>query len=1165
MANRSAGLVRFLDVQQAQTSAFQPAGTVTLMDVIASINANRLSGTTLAPNVVNSSLATLGIVTSGTWNASVLTASYGGTGMSSFVQGDLLYADSSSTLSTIRGNASATYKYLRQAGNGITPAAPVWDDVTAVVQGSALSITNDTNVTLTLSGAPNTALVNSATIAAGWTGTLAVVRGGTGLSAVTLGDVLYSNGANSLAVASGNTSTTKKYLSQTGTGTVSAAPTWSTIAASDLTGTSLPATIVSSSLTSLGTISSLIANRQVNIESSLTGYPKCQASFCIDDGQFGAYTGTKFGNTNNNHGYANKMDVLSYTRTGISGGSSAGIGYSILGLRALIDRYQNDGVTCPRESTYTASRSFYNGGIGATAQGEGMDMFNNKYPEFPNGTGINYGITLYKTGNDALYREFVINFRCPTRQPATNTTNVFRILPYCSNYGSGASGLTADKVTSARIRLEASPVDVVCNPVNFISSTVTSLPVLSISTVTHKLGVASSSDLFTGMSIVFAGTGTEPKANIANCISLSDGKGLEDQGHILGAGQISVTVGSTQVTGVDTSFTAETCLTVGAIIAFGQYAYTVASILNNTTLYITENAFASVTSAKWYFSYPPDSAVYPGKLAVGGEYFVIVIDETSIQLATTYHNALKGINIQFLRPASGVFYINYNRQTSVCASANLPSNTTFVLPSNAPIEGARLVTDGSGNTTWTGGSPLSVVSDANVTLTLSGAASSALLDTASIAAGWTGTLAVARGGTGLSTTAVGDILYANNNNSLTTLAGNTSATRKFLQQAGNGVASNAPVWDTILAADVPGSALTVGNDTNITLALGGTPSTALLRSASITAGWTGTLATNRGGTGQSTYTDGQLLIGNSSTGQLTKATLTQVSSNQVLITNSNGAISLSLPQGIHPTNNSPQFAGLGLGSVAVAGITLYVSRAQTTATNANLYGALSLGGLSVTGGTTAIAASAGCQDSVSVSGTGTITTAANVYASGNFTTSGTSTMAAAAGVYVRPSFSNGVGCTLTAAYGLYVKPASLNATATVPTYAGVYCDTVAATGTVTNGYGGYFKAPTNCTNAIALYTDSLNVNVAPSSAPTAGRINCNSLRASGGALGGVVVNNATLATNATDGFLYISTCAGAPTGTPTAQTGTVAMVYDTTNNNLYIYSGSGWKKTTTFA
>jgi len=50
-----------------------------------------------------------------------------------------------------------------------------------------------------------------------------------------------------------------------------------------------------------------------------------------------------------------------------------------------------------------------------------------------------------------------------------------------------------------------------------------------------------------------------------------------------------------------------------------------------------------------------------------------------------------------------------------------------------------------------------------------------------------------------------------------------------------------------------------------------------------------------------------------------------------------------------------------------------------------------------------------------------------------------------------------------------------------------------------------------------------------------------------------------LATNTTDGFLYIPTSAGAPTGVPTAYTGKVALEFDTTNNDLYIYDGA-WIK-----
>lgn len=58
----------------------------------------------------------------------------------------------------------------------------------------------------------------------------------------------------------------------------------------------------------------------------------------------------------------------------------------------------------------------------------------------------------------------------------------------------------------------------------------------------------------------------------------------------------------------------------------------------------------------------------------------------------------------------------------------------------------------------------------------------------------------------------------------------------------------------------------------------------------------------------------------------------------------------------------------------------------------------------------------------------------------------------------------------------------------------------------------------------------------------------------------VVVGTAALATNATDGFIYLPTCAGTPTGVPTANTGRVPWVYDTTNDKIYIYNGA-WKAT----
>jgi hypothetical protein len=58
--------------------------------------------------------------------------------------------------------------------------------------------------------------------------------------------------------------------------------------------------------------------------------------------------------------------------------------------------------------------------------------------------------------------------------------------------------------------------------------------------------------------------------------------------------------------------------------------------------------------------------------------------------------------------------------------------------------------------------------------------------------------------------------------------------------------------------------------------------------------------------------------------------------------------------------------------------------------------------------------------------------------------------------------------------------------------------------------------------------------------------------------GSTVIGSAAVATGATGPFLYITSCAGTPTGTPTGYTGRTAIVYDTTNNKFWAYNGS-WR------
>jgi len=179
------------------------------------------------------------------------------------------------------------------------------------------------------------------------------------------------------------------------------------------------------------------------------------------------------------------------------------------------------------------------------------------------------------------------------------------------------------------------------------------------------------------------------------------------------------------------------------------------------------------------------------------------------------------------------------------------------------------------------GAALTKTDDTNVTLTLGGTPASALLVAASITVGWSGQLSISRGGTGASTkttafnaltpnTTLGDISYHNGTNEVR-LGGNITTGKQFLSQTGTGTVSAAPVWATITGADITGAALTKTDDTNVTLTLGGTPSTALLRAASLTLGWAGQLSLARGGTGANLTDPGadRILFWDDSAGTMT--------------------------------------------------------------------------------------------------------------------------------------------------------------------------------------------------------------------------------------------------------------------------------------------------------
>lgn len=144
------------------------------------------------------------------WKTTPTTA--GGTGLTSYTAGDMLYYASGTTLTQLAIGVAG--RWLGSSGT-----APQWN------APAALTKTDDTNVTLTLGGSASTALLNAASLTLGWTGQLAVTRGGTGLSTVAQGDILYGSASNTLSALAKNTTATR-YLSNTGT---SNNPAWAQV------------------------------------------------------------------------------------------------------------------------------------------------------------------------------------------------------------------------------------------------------------------------------------------------------------------------------------------------------------------------------------------------------------------------------------------------------------------------------------------------------------------------------------------------------------------------------------------------------------------------------------------------------------------------------------------------------------------------------------------------------------------------------------------------------------------------------------------------------------------------------------------------------------------------------------------------------------------------
>ena len=141
--------------------------------------ASVLSSTTLGSGVTGSSLTSVGTLSSGTWSASTIAVSKGGTGQTSYTNGQLLIGNTTgNTLAKATLTAGSNITITNSAG-GITIAAaagaPTGGDGIAV-SGSEVSVDSKANGGLVIESAKLAVDLGASSI----TGTLAVGDGGTG-------------------------------------------------------------------------------------------------------------------------------------------------------------------------------------------------------------------------------------------------------------------------------------------------------------------------------------------------------------------------------------------------------------------------------------------------------------------------------------------------------------------------------------------------------------------------------------------------------------------------------------------------------------------------------------------------------------------------------------------------------------------------------------------------------------------------------------------------------------------------------------------------------------------------------------------------------------------------------------------------------------------------
>jgi len=641
--------------------------------------------------------------------------------------------------------------------------------------------------------------------------TIATTVGGTGLTSYTLGDILYASAANTLAALAGNTTTTKQFLSQTGTGAVSAAPAWATITAADVS--DLGSWTGSTSITTLGTIGT------------------------------GTWSATTIGPTVGGTG------LTTYTTGDILYASAANTLSALAAGTATYVLTSNGPGVAPSWQAATGGSGALNDltDVTITGQATGDLMYASSASAWVNlGVGSNGDVLTLSGGVPAWVTPGAGGNVSNSGTPSDGQVAVWTDSTHIEGDAALTFDTTTDTLSTGNVRLAAG------GALQTAQAATNTLLIQA-----YDVDGASYTTFLT------LTAGNTPTADLSTAVTIGGNAILDStwtgSTSVTTLGTIGTGTWNATAIGPTVGGTGLTTYTLGDIL-YASASNTLAALAGNTTAvkqFLSQTGTGAVSAAPAWATLTTSDVSDLGSWTGSTSITTLGTIGTGTWNATAIGPTVGGTGLTSYTTGD-ILYASASNTLSALAAGT----STFVLTSNGPgvapswqaaSGGASSLTELSDVTLTTPDTGALLYKSAGDWIDLAaGSTTQVLIGGATPSWGAvnlgtmvTSTLGPTNGGTGLASYTTGDVIYASASNTLSALAANATGTNQFLRS----VSSGAPAWAQVAYADLSGS-----GSTSITTV--GTIGTGT---------WSATtIATTVGGTGLTSYTTGDLIYASAS-------------------------------------------------------------------------------------------------------------------------------------------------------------------------------------------------------------------------------------------------------------------------------------------------------------